>query len=726
MLKLKTLKFKNIGRFVEEQTIDLANLGSLIQVDAQNNLTGGSSGSGKSTVFNALDWLLGLSDLSTGVLQSRLTKETISVTGEFDWDGHSVTIHRAKKLSVTVDGIETVGSSKLAEEELDKILGLPRHLFSVLLHRRQGETGFFLKMTPSKMNEFLTDCLGLSTVNSKIDLIDAKIKIYTIDRAKAESDLQSAQAALEATKSAIASLGEEPKTDVTETNLTLLKMAFEGAESELYREKTARTLEKGLLEQKKPILTAISFDFTQLNSLNDSVSEVKAQINAELDKERARQTEVRNLAAALKLEVNNKISTLRLEHQKKIAEAKTSIFNLSGMVSTGRTAKEKAIQLASRIKTLRDGSCHVCLQSWKTDENKTEEEKLLKELAECKIDMDASVFAANELEEMKAALITLNDQVNAEIAALNDQLASETAILTEQAKPQVYPVLIELNTKLREVTKLRLEEKEKEDLHNKEQNLKNQALMQVFYEEQKALNEKHQTELAGMVKYIAEAKAKYEQAEQALKAHKESLARYSSTLGSLKAKETDINQKVVHMNQKLATITEDLELAEEAKKCLKSYLSCSFDGSLISISESATRILRSVPTMANATIRLEGTKETAKGAIKDEVTACLDNDGELDIPIKSLSGGERSAVDLAIDLAVIELIEDRTNKGIDLLLLDEIFNGFDSLGIEHALEMLKTFGANKKLLLVEHDGIAKEYIQDRITVIRDGETSYLK
>jgi chromosome segregation ATPase len=90
MLKLKSLKFKNVGRFVEWQEIPFDKLGSLIQVDAQNNNTGGSSGSGKSTIFNALDWLLGLSDLSTGTLQSRLTKEGIAVEALFDWDGKQV------------------------------------------------------------------------------------------------------------------------------------------------------------------------------------------------------------------------------------------------------------------------------------------------------------------------------------------------------------------------------------------------------------------------------------------------------------------------------------------------------------------------------------------------------------------------------------------------------------------------------------------------------------
>ena len=41
MLTLKELRFKGIGRFVEEQTINFETLGNLIQVDGLNKNTGG-------------------------------------------------------------------------------------------------------------------------------------------------------------------------------------------------------------------------------------------------------------------------------------------------------------------------------------------------------------------------------------------------------------------------------------------------------------------------------------------------------------------------------------------------------------------------------------------------------------------------------------------------------------------------------------------------------------
>lgn len=726
MLKLKVLHFKNIGRFVEEQTIDFTNLNFLIQIDAQNNNTGGSSGSGKSTIFNALDWLLGLSDISTTVLQSRLTDKHITVEGQFDWDGKEVKIHRSKKLSITINGEETTGSSKLTEELLDQILGLDRTLFSHLLHRKQGEQGFFLSLTPAKMNEFLADCLGVTHINSKIDLIDQKIKGLDQSKIQSQSDLQASKASLQATQDALASLGTEPASDITEESSKMYKQQYENWKDLLNKKTVLHKEEKEALEAKKPKLSTIPFDKTSLSEIEKEIKNIESQISSELDKERTRQSEVNRTISSVKLDINNKISDLKLRHNSQIAESKTALFNLTNIVNTGNKAKETAIQLAKQIKSLRDGTCHTCLQPWQTEQTKTEEERLLGQLNECKVDIEASVFASKEIETIKTALVTINDQVNAETMILNEELKTKLEGLVELLKPQTTAELVELNVKLSDVCGLKLKEIEKEKAHNSEQNIQNQKLLESFLLEQKTLFDKHTNEIKDIREEMEYGKSEYERRENEFKAHIEALARYRNTFTVLKAKEADMNSKIVHMNQNLVHLTEELEIAEEAKRCLKSYLSCSFDDSLESISDTSTRILRAVPTMANATIRLEGTKESTSGSIKNQVNACLDSDGEMSIPIKSLSGGERSAVDLAVDLAVSEFIAERSKAGINLLCLDEIMNGFDTFGKECAIEMIKTLGSDRHVLIIEHDPIAKELINERITVIRDGETSYIK
>jgi len=173
----------------------------------------------------------------------------------------------------------------------------------------------------------------------------------------------------------------------------------------------------------------------------------------------------------------------------------------------------------------------------------------------------------------------------------------------------------------------------------------------------------------------------------------------------------------------LIYVQEEIEMATESKKVVKSYLSCSFEDALDSIGDKATRLIRSIPNMANATIQFEGLKETKEGKVKEEVTCLISMDGEIGIPVKSLSGGERSAVDIGIDLSVIKFIEETTGKGIDLFILDEAFNGLDSTCIQEAIEMLKESSVDKRLFLVEHNPVIAQSIEKRITVVRDGLTS---
>ena len=153
MLKLKQYSFSGIGRFVEKQTIDLESRSHLIQIDGENTNTGGSSGAGKSTTVEALAFLLGISDIPSTQLQSRITKSPIWVQGEFEG---GVVITRSKKDGLTIETPEgTVsGNSKLAEEKLDEIIGVDRNLLKTMCYKRQKQGGFFLNLTPKQSHEF--------------------------------------------------------------------------------------------------------------------------------------------------------------------------------------------------------------------------------------------------------------------------------------------------------------------------------------------------------------------------------------------------------------------------------------------------------------------------------------------------------------------------------------------------------------------------------------------
>ena len=188
----------------------------------------------------------------------------------------------------------------------------------------------------------------------------------------------------------------------------------------------------------------------------------------------------------------------------------------------------------------------------------------------------------------------------------------------------------------------------------------------------------------------------------------------------------EIGDNQVKLNDYLeqtAQINGQIEIASEAKKVIKAYLMQVFQESLDYISERATNMMGQVPNVSNASIRFEGYKETKNGSIKDEVSAIVNLDGENDINIKTLSGGERSSVDLAVDLALIEMIEYKVGKGADFFVLDEPFDGLDSVNKGQCLDLLLALDTNKRMIIVDHSTETKAMITDVITVVRDGEES---
>jgi DNA repair exonuclease SbcCD ATPase subunit len=200
-------------------------------------------------------------------------------------------------------------------------------------------------------------------------------------------------------------------------------------------------------------------------------------------------------------------------------------------------------------------------------------------------------------------------------------------------------------------------------------------------------------------------------------------AQYLTEVASINDMISKKQQEAVQTSLELQSIRKNIIVADESKRLIKAYVLQTFQETLDAIGEVATNILSAIPNMATSTVYFEGCKETKSGSIKDEVVAILNTDGNNEIPIKSLSGGERTAIDLAIDLAVIDVIETKVAKGANFLFMDEPFDGLDSVCKENCLEILKQIDTNKKIIMVDHSSELKEMVSDIILVVKKGEIS---
>lgn len=661
MLELKKLEFGGIRRFAEMQEIDFTNRDKLIQVDGKNLNTGGSSGAGKTTVFLALDYLLGISDIPSTVLQSRITTNTICVTGEFVADGKPLKITRGKKTGLVVEhGDETIsGNVKLAEEKIDEIIGIPRNVFKNMVHKKQKEGGFFINMTGKATYEFLSSVLGLDPYTQKSNKIKEDLKQIQAKLSSFEDKKASQEKLVKQIEEQIGFL-EKPKPTDYKDNIKSYEEALAMLKGQKIDLDAKYSFKLSSLEEPK--LSLDEFDSSELGAVCADITKCERALKKLQDQE----------------------------------------MGYTACFTSIEVAKEKVKNLGAEIKKLKEQKakieqsvCPTCEQSWVTEAAQTKIEDL-----------------SGEIDQKITKALELKKEIDREPELRKDRANVEQNI--------------EKVEKMLETAKARKAEVEKEkDAFEKQKNTKYRKELNEFKEEYKQIEEEHLSKVEPIEKEInsinmslAETKAKYD-------AYQREKTKYDTDLKRLSSSLSDAKSEIEDMVKSNESLVQKEKVVSETQRLIKSYILQTFQETLDLIGDMATQILSGIPNMANSTIYFEGCKENKDGSIKNEVSGIINMDGE-NIPIKSLSGGERTAIDLAVDLAVIDVIETKVGKGADFYIIDEPFDGLDAVCRENSLEILNQVDTNKRIIVVDHSSELKEMVNEVITVIREGEESRIE
>jgi DNA repair exonuclease SbcCD ATPase subunit len=682
MLKLKKYSFSGIGRFIDKQTIDLQERSHLVQIDGYNTNTGGSSGAGKSTTVEALAFLLGISEIPATQLQSRGSDEPIWVQGEFEG---GVTITRCKKEGLVIQTPdETVsGNSKLAEEKLDEIIGVNRDLLKTMCYKRQKQGGFFLNLTPKQSYEFLIQCLDLKDYHTKISKLEDMVKNkYKPRKIELESSIQTLQNSLLQLNTLL-----EEKTKPSPPDTTGQKYHEDAVEAVKLQ---LQELNKNNIEEMdkigpKPIKPS-SFVFEKkvdLDLINNQISELKILMHKNLT---SREAEIEQASSA--------ISKIR-EKIKQSNDSKVRAVQIDELIN----------KLVNQKQHLESGNCPTCLRLWESDgtiqklseietqvqEHKKSVELLLKEVE--KIPHYKMMEAkAQELLELKR-----KSPVNVlEEKDLEEYQEKQRVLLNEK---QNLESIVNGNY-LQELNAWNQKSSSISEAFNQKKSLLNQQLA----------SDNHELEKINMQKIN----------------YSNALKSYERDCDNIKEKLTASSQDLQSKSDELNKIEKDILLSEESIRLIKNFTLQKFQDTLNYIGHRATEIINMVPNMANAVIFFENNKETKSGNIKNEVNAIINLESDGMVPIKTLSGGERTSADFAVDLAVSEMIENMTQKGVNFLIIDEGFDGLDSISKIQCLEILKNLNTDKKILIVDHSSEVKEMIYDNIIVKRIGEKSFIQ
>ena len=93
----------------------------------------------------------------------------------------------------------------------------------------------------------------------------------------------------------------------------------------------------------------------------------------------------------------------------------------------------------------------------------------------------------------------------------------------------------------------------------------------------------------------------------------------------------------------------------------------------------------------------------------------------------SNSSGEKKRIDLAINLALQDLVASRSSKKINIAIFDEVFDALDENGIDSVVSLLQELSQEKStILVVTHNEHLKSYFNNCVTVVKENGFSYIE
>lgn len=108
----------------------------------------------------------------------------------------------------------------------------------------------------------------------------------------------------------------------------------------------------------------------------------------------------------------------------------------------------------------------------------------------------------------------------------------------------------------------------------------------------------------------------------------------------------------------------------------------------------------------NATYSIQTYKTNKTGDVKAKFSEELVITG-YNTEIGGLSGGEHKCLSLAMDFAVVDLLESMFSIKVNPIILDEPFDGLDSSNRERVIELLEEIAVNRQIIVIDHASEAK-------------------
>lgn len=201
-------------------------------------------------------------------------------------------------------------------------------------------------------------------------------------------------------------------------------------------------------------------------------------------------------------------------------------------------------------------------------------------------------------------------------------------------------------------------------------------------------------------------------AEETIKEMQDSIDIYDKQIAELKRKKKDnkllngLNERIADCGKQIDELVNRLQpIADEIDMIKFWQFNMGKNGFSTYLANKSIKIIEGITNSflrkfgVDISVLINGFKILRSGEVREKIDVFVLNDGITAEQFMSKSGGERGRVTLAGILGIQHLINLSTNgKGLNLLMLDEVFPGIDAMGQEKIIKVLETLGVTIMLI----------------------------
>lgn len=334
------------------------------------------------------------------------------------------------------------------------------------------------------------------------------------------------------------------------------------------------------------------------------------------------------------------------------------------------------------------------------------DEKLQTELQEIRIAQDRATHSVNQLAKLDRQIAKLSEPIK-----LANQVecphCTESFSLGENG-----PVTIEhiLEERVQRIDELKAErdqllEVNHEDLEDRAVKIKGMIALSI--KKRATIMASHRAN----IEKIADIKSAISRRQSQIAGFREAIDKNTQ----LQYKITEADNNILISQQRVGELDSEIELYETISGLF------SVTGAPAYVLDSAVDVFNEkVGAYAsliwpNASYTLQSFKENKSGDVKAKFSEKLVINGK-DRSIGALSGGEHRCLSLAVDFAIVDVLETMFGIQINPIMLDEPFNDLDASNRERVLDLLDKISVKRQIWVIDHASEAKSMFSNTVKV----------